>query len=235
MGEPEAIDDKIELSEGEPHPAEMLASLLKGESGAARWPIGSAQATGEETAATQPAPSAPPPARMETPRIEEVPPAARALAAQHADETAQELSGLLRTIRAFRSALPLVQRLLPLLDGNVVAAITNVLAPRPQAAPAQKPVDMAPMESSLAELKAQHQELRNRVQEQGTSMQRITDQMERVRELTDRNSDELEELVEELKAAGKKMNIVAFLAFALLAASIALNVVLYLQFHHLMP
>ena len=44
-----------------------------------------------------------------------------------------------------------------------------------------------------------------------------------------------QELVYELKAAGKRMNIVAFLAFALLAASIALNVVLYLQIHRLLP
>jgi hypothetical protein len=230
MGEPEAVEQKVELNEGEPHPADMLVSLLNSESGARRT-VASAQSTADESPAALPTPAPP----VETPRIEEVPPAARALAAQPSDETTQELSGLLRALRALRSAMPVVQRLLPLLDGNVLAAIANVLAPRPQAPQAQKTVDTAPLESSLADLKTQHQELRNRVQEQSASVQRIAEQLERLNEVSDRNSAELEELVEELRVAGKKMNIVAFLAFALLAASIALNVVLYLQIHHLLP
>jgi hypothetical protein len=230
MGESQAIEEKVELGEGEPHPADLLASLVNADSiSGARRTAGPPQTTSEG------GPVAPPtPLGGNPPRIEEVPAAARALAAQPTDD-AEELSGLLRAIRAFRSALPLLQKLLPLLDGNVVTAISNVLAPRPQAQPAQKPVDTAPMENSLADLKTQQQELRNRLQEQGTSLQRIGEQMERLREVTDRNSDELGDLVEELKAAGRKMNIVAFLAFALLAGSIALNVVLYLQIHHLLP
>jgi len=234
-GEPEAAEENIELSEGEPHPADILASLLKAESGAGkRRTVGSAQSIVEEGPAP---PVAPAPLPVEIPRIEEVPAAARALAAQPSGETEQELSVLLRTLRTLRSALPLLQGLLPLLDGNVLGAITNVLAPRAQAPhpQPQKPVDTTPLENGLAELKAQHQELRNRIQEQTASMQRIGEQMERLRETTDRNGDELGELIDELKTAGRKMNIVAFLAFALLAGSIALNVVLYLQIHHLLP
>ncbi len=233
MGESEAVEQMVELSEGEPHPVDLLVNLVNAESGgAARRTVGSDQAIAEEN---PPVPTPPPPAPRESPRIEEVPAAARALAAQPSDDAAQELSGLLRAIRAVRSALPVVQKLLPLLDGNVLAAIANVLTPRPQALPAQKAVDTAPLESSLADLKGQHQELRSRVQEQSASLQRITEQLEQVRGIADRNNDDLEGLVEELKAAGKKMNIVAFLGFALLAASIALNVVLYLQVHHLLP
>lgn len=233
MGEPEVAEQSIELSEGEPHPADILASLLKAESGAGkRRTVGSSQSIAEESPT---APAAHVPLPVEIPRIEEVPAAARALAAQPSGETEQELSVLLRTLRTLRSALPLLQGLLPLLDGNVIGAITNVLAPRSQAPQPQKPVDTAPLENGLAELKAQHQELRNRIQEQTASMQRIGEQMERLRETTDRNGDELGELIDELKTAGRKMNIVAFLAFALLAGSIALNVVLYLQIHHLLP
>jgi hypothetical protein len=229
MSEPQIAEQKIELSEGEPHPAEMLASLLKAESGGgARRTVASAQAIAEDSTAAPPAPPSP----LEIPRIEEVPAAARALAAQPADENAEELSGLLRAIRAVRSALPLVQRLLPLLDGNVIAAITNVLAPRPQA---QKAVDTAPLETGLAELKTQQNELHSKVQEQNASLQRLAEQLDKVRDATDRNTDEQTELINELKAAGQKMNIIAFLGFALLAASIALNVILYLQIHHQLP
>jgi len=232
MGEPEAMEQPIELGEGEPHPADMLVSLLNSEiRGGARRTAGAAHSAVEESLAKPPAPTPP----MDPPRIEEVPPAARALAAQPTDEASQELSVLLRAIRSVRSALPFVQRLLPLLDGNVVAAITNVLAPRPQAQQAQKPVDTAPLENALAELKTQQKEMQSKVQEQTASMQRLTEQVDKIRDATERNTDEQTELIEELKAAGNKMNIIAFLGFALLAASIALNVILYLQLHHQLP
>jgi hypothetical protein len=232
MGEPEIAEEKIELSEGEPHPAEMLATLLKAESGGgARRTLAPAPAIVEESPATAPSPVLP----VEIPRIEEVPAAARALAAQPAEENQEELSGLLRAIRSIRSALPLVQRLLPLLDGNVIAAITNILAPRPQTPQAQKAVDTAPLENGLTELKAQQKDLQSKVQEQSASLQRLAEVLDRVREAIDGNTDDQTELIEELKTAGKKMNIIAFLGFALLAASIALNVVLYLQIHHMLP
>ena len=42
-----------------------------------------------------------------------------------------ESSGLQRAMNAFRMALPIVQRLLPLLDGNIGTAVANLLLPRP--------------------------------------------------------------------------------------------------------
>jgi len=231
MGEPEAIEENVELGEGEPHPVDLLVSLVNAESGAAaRRTVGSAPAFAEEGA--RPAAPALPP--VEAPRIEEVPAAARALAAQPSDDDAQELSGLLRAVKAVRSALPLLQKLLPLLDGNVVTAITNVLAPRAQA-PQPKPVDTTHLENGLAEVKSQQKEMLSRIQEQSVSLQRLAEQVDKVRDATDRNTDEQTELIDELKAAGNKMNVIAFLGFALLAASIALNVILYLQIHHQLP
>jgi hypothetical protein len=46
-----------------------------------------------------------------------------------------EPSGAQRAMNLFRAVMPLVQRLLPLLEGNVLTAISNVLTPRPQAPP----------------------------------------------------------------------------------------------------
>jgi len=50
-----------------------------------------------------------------------------------------------------------------------------------------------------------------------------------VREATDRNTLEQQELLEDLKAVGGKVNLVAIIALGLLAISILLNVALYLH------
>ncbi|MGB6687520.1 MAG: hypothetical protein WBE76_06735, partial [Terracidiphilus sp.] len=145
-------------------------------------------------------------------------------------------SSLLRAVQAVRSAWPFIQRLLPLLDGNVITTVTNLLTPRPAApSPPAKPVDIAPLEGGIAELKAQQRELRGIIVDQDSAVKRLVEQLALVREATDRNTTEQQDLIDELKAAGRKLNIVAFLAFALLAASIALSVVLYLQIHRLLP
>jgi len=49
--------------------------------------------------------------------------------------TTGEDSGIQRAVNIFRSFMPFVQRLLPLLDGNIATAIANLAAPRHQAPP----------------------------------------------------------------------------------------------------
>jgi hypothetical protein len=56
-----------------------------------------------------------------------------------------------------------------------------------------------------------------------------------VREATDRNTLEQQELLEDLKAVGNKVNAFALLALGLLAASILLNVILYLHIKRVLP
>jgi hypothetical protein len=51
-----------------------------------------------------------------------------------------------------RMALPFVQRLLPLLDGNIGSAVSNLLTPHPQPPAAHPPVNIEPIENGLAEL-----------------------------------------------------------------------------------
>jgi hypothetical protein len=68
--------------------------------------------------------------------------------------------------------------------------------------------------------------------DQNSSLKRVEDQLEMVREATDRNTLEQQELIEDLKAVGNKVNTFAFIALGLLAVSIALNVILYLRLHH---
>lgn len=145
----------------------------------------------------------------------------------------QHPSGAQRAAKVFRAAVPFVQRLLPLLEGNLVGAVTNILAP-PQHKPAP-PVDLAPVQDSLTQLLYQHRELRDQVSEQHSTIKRVEDQLERVREATDRNTLEQQELMEDLRAVGFKANVVALVALALLLVSLFLSLFLYLHFQRVFP
>ena len=171
-------------------------------------------------------------------RVLAAPPPGRPLANQAAEPPIEVPSGVQRAISALRAALPYVQRILPLLDGNIGTAVSNILAPRhhaPQQQLPPPPVNLAPIEDGLAELQSEHRELRERVVEQNSSLKRVEDQLEMVREATDRNTLEQQELLEDLKSVGNKVNAFALFALALLAASILINVILYLHIRRVLP
>lgn len=153
------------------------------------------------------------------------------------NQAPQQGSGLDRAMGVLRMALPFVQRILPLLDGNIGTAVSNILTPHPHPQPGQShpPVDLEPIENSLADLRSQHRDLRNQVGEQNTSLKRVEDQLEMVREATDRNTLEQQELFDDLKSVGKKVNMFALFALGLLAVSIFINVILYLHIRRVLP
>ena len=138
-------------------------------------------------------------------------------------------------MNAFRTVMPVVQRLLPLLEGNVLTAISNVLTPRPQAPPPQPKVDLAPLESSLTELQAQHRGLRDQVIKQNATLKRVEDQLEMVREATDRNTLEQQELLEDLKIFSGKVKLVAVIGIGVLVVGFVLNVLLFLHIQRVLP
>ena len=164
------------------------------------------------------------------------PPPERALILS-ADSTApgQRATGFERATRAMRMALPLVQRLLPLLDGNVGSAVSNLLSPHLPPPPPPPPVNLAPMQDGLAELQAEHRDLHSQVLEDSASLQRVEDKLELLSEATDRNALGQRALLEELRAIGRKANILALVGLGLLGASILLNVMLLLYFRHILP
>jgi hypothetical protein len=137
-----------------------------------------------------------------------------------------------RAVNVFRSAMPLVQRVLPLLDGNVGSAVSNLMAPRPQFHPPQPPTNLVPLENGLARLQLQHRELRDTIVEQNASLKKVEDQLDQVREATDRNTLEQQELLQDLKSVGTKVNIFAYVGLALLGLSVVLNVVLFVELRH---
>jgi hypothetical protein len=167
------------------------------------------------------------------------PPPGRALAnpspASLPTSLSDQPSSLQRAISALRLALPFVQKLLPLLDGNIATTVSNILNPHPQPQQPHPPVNLVPLEDGLAELQSQHRDLRDQVIEQNSSLKRVEDQLEMVREATDRNTLEQQELIEDLKGVGNKVNVLAVVALGLLAISIILNVILYLHIQRVLP
>ena len=140
-----------------------------------------------------------------------------------------------RAMNMMKQAAPFVAKLLPLLDAGLGTALANLFAPRQQAPPAQVTVDLAPVQNQIADLQAQHSELRGTVQEQTIGLKRVEGQLELVREATDRNTLEQQELIEDLKSMGHKVNMYALALSALLLGSIILNIFLYMYIKRVLP
>lgn len=134
-------------------------------------------------------------------------------------------SSLQRAMKGVRMALPFLQKVLPLLDGQVIATVANLLTPR--SVPAQ-PVSLAPLESGLTEIQTQQRKLREQISEQNISLNKVQDRLEMVAQATDRNTLEQQELLEDLKSVRRKVAVVATISIILLLASVGLNVVLFL-------
>lgn len=143
--------------------------------------------------------------------------------------------GFQRVAQAVRAAIPFVQKLLPLLDGNLATTVSALISSQPSAhAPVQQVhVDLEPVERGMTELRTSHRELRTQVAEQGTTLKRVEDQLERVREATDRNTLEQQELVEDVRSVGTRVSRFVVIGILLLAISVGLNVYLLIQLQHI--
>ena len=158
------------------------------------------------------------------------PPQGRGLSASAAED-----HGMQKAMGVLRQAMPFVQKLLPLIDGNIATAVANLFATRTHITPPAPPVDLTPVHAQLTDLHTQHQDLRTQIVEQTTSLKRVEDQLDMVREATDRNTLEQQELIEDLKAVGNKVNLFALLLFAMLIVSLILNVMLFLHMKQVFP
>ena len=168
-----------------------------------------------------------------------VPPASNLLGSgllNSADAPNAPQTGLQRAVAAVRSAIPLVQKLLPLLDGNFASIVGALVAPQPghHPPPQQVKVDLEPVERGLAEVRTSNRELRTQVQEQGANLKRVEDQLERVREATDRNTLEQQELVEDLRSVGSRISTFAIIGLVLLLVSLGLNIYFLIQLQHIL-
>jgi hypothetical protein len=133
-------------------------------------------------------------------------------------------SGFQRTTSAIRTLLPLVQKVLPLLDGNIALVAANLLAPRLQA-----PVDLRPVEAGLAKLHAELSELHNKNAEHDAAFKRIGAEIETVKEALERSALEQKELAHEVSRSRARMTFFSVVGVIVLIASLAVDVVLLLR------
>jgi hypothetical protein len=157
------------------------------------------------------------------------PPGGRALSAPAAPAELEHNSGMQWALGVMKQAVPFVQRLLPLLDGQIATVVANLLAARPHTPPSAPNVDLQPLEHGLADLQIQQRDLKDQFVEQNHSLKRVEDQLEMVREATDRNTLEQQELIEGLKTMGNRVNLLALLFLGLLVISVLLNIFLFLH------
>jgi hypothetical protein len=172
------------------------------------------------------------PSEPKSPASDPAPPSASQLSGSSASGEPPR-SGFQRALDAVRSAIPVVQKLLPLIDGNFATAMSALMAPQNHPAPHVE-VDLEPVERGLAEVSKSNRELRTQVQEQGTTLKRVEDQLERVREATDRNTLEQQELVEDLRAVGSRISTLAIIGVILLLLSLGLNGYLIFELQHIL-
>lgn len=162
-----------------------------------------------------------------------VPPPGRALSAPvHSDPDAS--SGMQWFAGVMKQAVPFVQKLLPLLDGQIATAVANMLTARPHTPPPPR-VDLQPIEHGLADLQIQQANFKDQLTDQNASLKRVEDQLESVREATDRNTLEQQELIEDLKTMTGRVNLLSLLFLGLLVISILLNIFLFLHIQRVLP
>jgi len=134
-------------------------------------------------------------------------------------------AALQRTAAAIRTMVPLAQKLLPLLDGNVASAVANLLAPRVLSAPA---VDLEPLETAIARVRGDLAVMQDKSSQQDTALKRIDDQLETLKEALERASLDQKEAAEELTRTRKSVRTFAVIGLVLLLLLIGLNAVLFL-------
>lgn len=144
----------------------------------------------------------------------------------------QAATKLGRAVAMVSAALPMVQSVLNLIDGNKGSAAAKAPEAKPQTAiavPAKSQVDLTVITNGLTALKMQQRELHAQVVEQNATLKQIEGHLEMVREATHRNTQEQKELIEDLKSVGSKINFVAVVGLTLLAASVGIDLLLYLH------
>ena len=93
----------------------------------------------------------------------------------------------------------------------------------------------AELQVAQKELQATNVQLRDQISEQNISLKRVEDHLEQVREATDRNTLEQQELMEDLKSMGSRVNLVAAIAIGLLVISLMVNMALFMHIQRVLP
>jgi hypothetical protein len=140
------------------------------------------------------------------------------------DSKGGHASGLERTMGAVRMLIPLLGKVLPLLDGNVAAVAASLLLPRLQA----QTVDTYPLESALMKVRAELATLQDKTAEYATAFKRIDGQLESMKDAIDRSGAEQRETAENVRKIQGRVLVFSVVGLGLVAISIGVNVALFL-------
>ncbi len=138
-------------------------------------------------------------------------------------------TGLQKAAGFARTVAPLIQKVLPLLEGNVAGAVTNLLTSR-DAAPR---VNLEPLESAVTRMRKDHIDLRLSVADQNAALKRVADQIESVKDSVERNGLEARELRQDVQQLRKTVNLFIWIGLILLVISIVINIAFFVQIEHL--
>lgn len=138
-------------------------------------------------------------------------------------------TGMQKAAGLVRAVAPLVQKVLPLLEGNVAMAVTNLLASRP----ASPRVDLEPLENAMTRMRKDHIDLRLSVADQNAAIKRVADQVETVKDAVDRAGAETKALDRDVQQLKSRVNVFAWIGLILLLLSVVMNIVLFEQMRQL--
>ena len=133
--------------------------------------------------------------------------------------------GLRRAASMVRAALPVVQKLLPLLEGNWPMAAVNLLTP---AATAEDRIE--PLKEALGELQAENRSLRSQATEQAAAIKHLEEQLEEARAEAERQQLAAQEAAEDVRKLRTRLAVALWVGVGLVLLLLAANVFLLVQF-----
>jgi len=159
-------------------------------------------------------------------RTVSITPPAKALTRQ--GSRPQKPSSFGRAVKMVRAALPVVQKLLPLLEGNIAFAAANFLAPQGQH------VDLVPLESAVGRLQAEQRTQRGQIIDQKILLEQVETELATVKAVTEQNAAHQRELAEHLLVTSKKLSRFTWIIVGLLTLSIAFNILILVRMAYIL-
>lgn len=132
-------------------------------------------------------------------------------------------SGFQRAISIAKTVLPLVGKVLPLLEGNVVATASNLLTPQPHA------IDLKPLEEAVARLQTDQRALTFHTSEHKRSLRHLEDEMAALQEAVQKNAADQAQLAEQVVKLAKRTSSFMRLIIILLVLSILFTTALVIR------
>ncbi len=133
-----------------------------------------------------------------------------------------------RAIGIAKTVLPLVGKMLPLLEGNVVSAASNLLLNHPA-----EQVNLRPLEESISRLQADHRALAFHTSEQKRTLCRLEDDFAALQESVQKNAADQAELIEHVAKLAKRTSAFMRLVVILLVVSILFSALLCIRMAYL--